>query len=80
MESRGTTTIYSASGRGLDTFGLIAEDPLFEEAIIDRTRRNVIRDKNRTSVIFWSLGNESGYGPSFIKAALWIKQYVHVHR
>ena len=29
---------------------------------IDRTVRMVIRDRNYPSVIFWSLGNESGYG------------------
>jgi beta-galactosidase len=29
----------------------------------------VERDKNHPSIIFWSLGNEAGIGPSFEKAA-----------
>lgn len=30
--------------------------------------------KNRTSVIIWSLGNESGFGENFEVAARWVKQ------
>jgi beta-galactosidase len=73
IESHGVCTIY---GGGWDkTYGLIAQDPRFEQAILDRVQRNVIRDKNSPSVIFWSLGNESGFGPNFEKAARWVKQY-----
>ncbi len=32
-------------------------------AIVDRGLRMLERDKNQPSVIIWSLGNESGYGP-----------------
>ena len=39
-----------------------ADDPQFMEAIVDRSQRNVMRDKNAASVVVWSLGNESGYG------------------
>lgn len=31
-------------------------------AIVDRNVRNVLRDRNHPSVVFWSLGNESGTG------------------
>lgn len=34
-------------------------------AYLDRILRMVERDKNHPSVIFWSLGNESGGGPNF---------------
>ncbi|MDO4547737.1 MAG: glycoside hydrolase family 2 TIM barrel-domain containing protein, partial [Clostridia bacterium] len=40
-------------------------DPSYRRAFIDRGERMVIRDKNHASVIIWSLGNESGYGPNF---------------
>ena len=33
----------------------------------------VERDKNHPSVILWSLGNESGYGPNHDAAAGWIR-------
>ena len=37
-------------------------DPRWEEALVDRMRRTVVRDRNRPSVVIWSLGNESGRG------------------
>jgi beta-galactosidase len=40
----------------------------WKEAIVDRSVRMVERDKNHASVIFWSLGNESGAGDNFIAA------------
>ncbi len=56
-------------------YGALARDPRFKEAILDRVQRNVMRDKNCPAVIFWSLGNEAGYGVNFDEAAKWIKQY-----
>jgi beta-galactosidase len=47
----------------------------WEKSIIDRIELCVQRDKNRPSVIIWSLGNESGYGTNFEKALLSIKDY-----
>ncbi|VEI44794.1 beta-galactosidase/beta-glucuronidase [Actinobacillus equuli] len=58
----------------IDNFCYFARDPLFKKAILDRQQANVERDKNRTSIIIWSLGNESGYGANFEAAAAWIKQ------
>lgn len=57
------------------TFGLIAQDPAWKESILDRQKKNVIRDKNECSVIFWSLGNESGYGENMEEAGRWVKKY-----
>jgi len=56
-------------------YNLIAEDPNFLEAIMDRVTRNVIRDKNRPSVVIWSMGNESGMGANFHEALRWTKEY-----
>ncbi len=39
------------------------EDPAWEAACVDRMERMVQRDKNHPSIIFWSLGNESNFGP-----------------
>ena len=33
------------------------------------------RDKNHACVIFWSLGNESGYGPNFAAMSAWIRAF-----
>ncbi len=53
----------------------IANDERFFEAILDRVQRNVMRDKNRASILLWSLGNESGYGKGFELALEWVKSY-----
>ena len=53
----------------------IADDPVWEQAILDRVKRMVARDKNRFCIIFWSMGNESAYGCNFEKALAWTKKY-----
>lgn len=73
LESHGVCTIYSEKEN--DNFGLLAQNPDWEEAILDRQKRNVIRDKNESCVIFWSLGNESGYGGNFEEAGKWVRRY-----
>lgn len=40
----------------------LSNNPAWEGAFVDRAVRMVERDKNHPSVIFWSLGNESGGG------------------
>ena len=55
--------------------GQLASDPLWAPAWIDRTQRLVIRDRNHPSIIFWSLGNEAGWGTNFAMTAAWIHEY-----
>ena len=52
-----------------------ADNPAFLEATMDRTQRCVHRDKNRPSVICWSMGNESSYGCCFEAALAWTKHF-----
>ena len=54
---------------------LIADNPDWTEAILDRVRRVVERDKNRPSVIMWSMGNESAYGCAFERALAWTRAH-----
>jgi beta-galactosidase len=53
----------------------IADNPDFCDAILDRVQSCVIRDKNRSCVVIWSVGNESAYGVTFERALAWIKSY-----
>lgn len=55
--------------------GQLASDPTWAAAWMDRTQRLVIRDRNHPSVIFWSLGNEAGWGSNFAMTAAWIHEY-----
>ena len=53
----------------------LTRDPRWLAAFMDRGKRMVLRDKNHPSVIIWSLGNESGYGPNHDALAAWIRSF-----
>lgn len=73
IESHGADAIYKR--RFEPTFGDLVQRDIFYDAILDRIESNVKRNKNFGSIIFWSLGNESGYSKAFEDAATWIKSY-----
>ena len=50
-----------------------ADNEFFAPGITDRHAALVERDKNRTSVIIWSLGNESSFGKAFLDGARYIR-------
>ncbi|MEG0601769.1 MAG: glycoside hydrolase family 2 TIM barrel-domain containing protein [Mucinivorans sp.] len=43
----------------------LGSDIRFDQAHLERTSRMQLRDKNHPSIIFWSMGNESGDGANF---------------
>ena len=78
-ESHGTWTLYytrdNDQERATRWNEMISDNPAFNEATLDRTKNLVERDKNRPSVIVWSMGNECGYGCTFEEAVKWTKAY-----
>ncbi len=54
-------------------FDEIADNPIYYEELKRRQECLVERDKNRPSIVVWSLGNESGFGKNFIKCAEFVK-------
>lgn len=54
--------------------GTISEDATWQEAYLDRVIRMVERDKNYSSIIIWSLGNESGFGLNQDAQAAWVRK------
>ena len=78
-ESHGTNAIYYENEEW-DTRAkmwsvALANNPEYTEATVDRTQRCVVRDKNRPSVVIWSMGNECGYGVTFEEALKWTKSF-----
>lgn len=55
--------------------GTLASTPDWHAAFLDRAVRMAERDKNHPSIIFWSMGNESGYGPNFAAISAWLHDF-----
>lgn len=53
----------------------LSNNPDWREAYVDRVRRMIDRDYNHPSVIFWSLGNESGQGSNIVAEYDYAHQY-----
>ena len=53
----------------------VCQDPRYATTFVDRVSRMVLRDKNHPSILWWSMGNESGYGPNHDAAAGWVRHY-----
>ncbi len=67
--------LYVLDEADCETHGYRSElacDPNWEAAFLDRAVRMLERDKNHPSVVIWSLGNESGFGPNIITCADWV--------
>ena len=55
--------------------GTLASTPDWHDAFMDRVVRMAERDKNYPSIIFWSLGNESGYGANHAAMSAWLHEF-----
>jgi beta-galactosidase len=74
MESHGYMRAGDRAGSPAREAIQLGYKPRWRAAQLDRVTRMVARDRNHPSVIFWSLGNESGVGLNFEAAAKWIRQ------
>lgn len=77
FETHGCVEVYNpfrwpAEG-GYNGIALIADEKMFEEAIVDRAEKLVSQHFNRPSIIMWSLGNESGWGENVLEAGKYVK-------
>ena len=70
--------IYVMDEANVETCGADAElsnNEVWLFAQLERVTGMVKRDKNHPSIIFWSLGNESGVGYNNAARASWVKDY-----
>lgn len=71
--------LYMVAEANLESHGMgydeatLAKREDFRKAHLERNQRNVQRNFNHPSIIFWSLGNEAGYGSNFEAAYDWVK-------
>ena len=71
--------IYVVAEANVESHGMgygeqtLAKNPAYAKAHMERNQRNVQRGFNHPSIIFWSLGNEAGFGPNFEACYTWIK-------
>ncbi len=72
--------LYMVAEANLESHGMgyeektLAKVDKFKKTHLERNQRNVQRNFNHPSIIFWSLGNEAGYGPNFQAAYKWVKE------
>lgn len=67
LESHGTAYLsgqYEGSNTDENMYNYFPHQEDWRAAFVDRAERMVARDKYHASIIMWSLGNESGYGPN----------------
>lgn len=73
VEAHGASWIRG-NGYGPDWWAF-GNSGIADRGVTDREITLYERDKNRTCVVIWSLGNESGYGKMFFEGA----DYIHAH-
>jgi beta-galactosidase len=70
--------IYVVDEANVETHGVggqLSASSVWTHAYMERVTRMVLRDKNHPSIIYWSLGNESGYGANHAAMYGWVKEY-----
>lgn len=71
--------LYVVAEANIESHGMgyrektLAKRTDYAKAHMERNQRNVQRGFNHPSIIFWSLGNEAGFGPNFEACYRWIK-------
>ena len=71
--------LYMVAEANVESHGMgygdktLAKRADYHKAHMERNQRNVQRNFNHPSIIFWSLGNEAGYGQNFEDAYDWVK-------
>ncbi|SCS66460.1 glycoside hydrolase family 2 TIM barrel-domain containing protein [Staphylococcus caeli] len=68
IETHGVVRLYGEENT--EHFNIITDDKKYETPIIERIESSIIPLKNYSSIISWSLGNESGFGINMVKGLM----------
>lgn len=69
LETHGVRKIFPPYNQ----FSLLNDNPEYLDVFLDRQKLLVARDKNHPSILFWSIGNESGFGDNIEECAKYLK-------
>lgn len=69
LETHGVRKIFPPYNQ----FSLLNDNPEYLDVFLDRQKLLVARDKNHPSILFWSIGNESGFGDNVEECAKYLK-------
>jgi len=71
--------LYMVAEANIESHGMgygettLAKETSYLQSHLERNQRNIQRNFNHPSIIFWSMGNEAGYGANFTSCYEWIK-------
>lgn len=72
--------LYVVAEANIESHGMgyrektLAKNSTYLKAHLERNQRNVQRNYNHPSIIFWSLGNEGGFGENFLACFDWVRK------
>ncbi|MFT4052715.1 MAG: glycoside hydrolase family 2 TIM barrel-domain containing protein [Microbacterium sp.] len=72
VETHGVWARIAEQGAPVES-AVPGDDPLWRDAVLDRARSMLERDKNHASVVIWSCGNEAFGGSVFRDVAEWFR-------
>lgn len=72
LETHGVVRLYGEENT--EHFNLITDDPQYRTAIIERIEASIVPLKNYSSIVSWSMGNESGFGINMVEGLARAKQ------
>lgn len=75
IETHGFLRRFANVGYGFDVESTDwpCTDPEWKDEFVERMKRAVIRDRNHSSIIMWSTGNESGHGVNHVAMIDWVR-------
>ncbi|RIP35008.1 beta-galactosidase [Staphylococcus gallinarum] len=65
IETHGVVRLYGEDRN--EHFNIITDNPKYQQSIIERIEASIVPLKNYSSIVSWSMGNESGFGINMVK-------------
>src|SRR5699024_9543548 len=77
LETHGVVRLYGEENT--DYFNLITDNPQYEKPIVERIEASIIPFKNYSSIVSWSMENETEFGVNIVTAMSRVKTIDDTH-